>query len=79
MTKVSLNAELLGFLCDFVSHRARRTVRQVLLNLAAGFDNPSGRGFPLCSIRIEQNSWRLLGGRAETVSLISGGQRVWLL
>jgi len=69
------NAELLGFLRDFASYRARCIVREVLLDLAAGFDDPSGRGFPLCSIRTEQNSWRLLGGRAETVSLPSGGQR----
>lgn len=68
MTKVNFDAKLTGFPYDCASHRAWRAVRQVLLNLAAGFDDPSGRGFPLCSIRTKQNSWRLLGGRAETVS-----------
>jgi hypothetical protein len=71
MTKVILMQNSLASLMT-VLHRTRRAVRQVLLNLAAGFDDPSGRGFPLCSIRTKQNSWRLLGGRAETVSPTGG-------
>ena len=70
MIKVDLTqTDSTGFPPDRMTRRTRRAVRQVLLNLAAGFDNPSGRRFPLCSIRTEQNSWCILGGRSETVSL----------
>jgi vacuolar protein sorting-associated protein 13A/C len=39
-----------GFRPDRTSSRTRCAVRQVLLDPAASFDDPSGRGFPLCSI-----------------------------
>ena len=44
------NINCTGFPSDHTSCRTRCAVRQVLLNPAAGFDYPSGRGLPLCNI-----------------------------
>jgi vacuolar protein sorting-associated protein 13A/C len=44
------NINCRGFPSDRTSFRTRCAVRQVLLNPAASFDYPSGRGFPLCNI-----------------------------
>jgi vacuolar protein sorting-associated protein 13A/C len=44
------NINCTGFPSDRMSFRARCAVRQVLLNPAASFDHPSGRGLPLRNI-----------------------------
>lgn len=44
------NIKCTGFPSDRPSFRTRCAVRQVLLNPAASFDYPSGRGLPLCNI-----------------------------
>jgi vacuolar protein sorting-associated protein 13A/C len=44
------NTKRTGSFTDRTSSRTRCAVRQVLLNPVAGFDDPSGRGFPLCGI-----------------------------
>lgn len=44
------NTNCAGFPSDRTSFRARCAVCQVLLNPAASFDYPSGRGLPLCNV-----------------------------
>lgn len=44
------NINCTNFPSDRTSFRTWCTVRQVLLNPAASFDHPSGRGLPLCNI-----------------------------